>query len=533
MPLARGVGRHHRRQLSRGATGRVAIGGWARRLLGGRDHLVDRIAALLDVVRLLLAENDSGKGLEALCRNALELTSADRAILYVQRGDALVPWCELSGSRRAALGLYKFAEPIVRIAIEANQTIHSPDISADARFPGRQQVVPPGAGSVIVAPIRDDDEVYGALYLDRRTGGRPFGGEAATFVVDVAELAVLFLRRASLRIPTLDTGIVTADRRMQELLEMVDRVAASNATVLIGGETGTGKELVARAIHERSARKERPFAVLHCLALPASILESELFGHVRGAFTGAERDRPGRIATAQGGTVLFDEVAEIPLEVQAKLLRFLQFGEIQRLGSDRAEIVDVRVLAATHQDLPALVAEGRFREDLYYRLKVVELRVPPLRERPSDVELLTDTFLRRYTARGERTPRFSPPARERLRAYAWPGNVRELAHVVERACVMGHGGDLELDVLPRSIRGDSERPRSIRPSDRPSMVESLSKQSLEEMRDVAVSRAERQYLVELLERSQGNISQAARASGIHRSYLQRIMSRHGLRSDAS
>src|SRR5262249_33633966 len=234
-------------------------------------------------------------------------------------------------------------------------------------------------------------------------------------------------------------GIVTRDPHMLELLRVVAQVADSEATVLVRGETGTGKELIARALHVNSGRRRRPFVILHCSALPASLLESELFGHIRGAFTGAERDRAGRIAQADGGTLFLDEVGEIPAEAQAKLLRFLQFGEIMRVGSDKVEKVDVRVVAATHQDLDAMIRERRFRQDLYFRLKVVELTVPPLRERPGDILLLADAFLQKKWRRPNERPRLTARAEKALVAHAWPGNVRELEGLIERACLLAAG----------------------------------------------------------------------------------------------
>jgi Nif-specific regulatory protein/two-component system response regulator HydG len=266
------------------------------------------------------------------------------------------------------------------------------------------------------------------------------------------------------------------------------------------------------------------------------VLESELFGHVRGAFTGADRDRAGRIASAQGGTLLLDEVAEIPVEMQAKLLRFLQFGEMQRLGSDRIERVDVRVVAATHQDLRALVASGRFRQDLYYRLKVVELTLPALRERSGDIPLLVDEFIKRFS-RGKVAPRFTPRAMARLQAHDWPGNVRELMHVVEHACVVGRGTDLDIDALPQElaetrvstrppVNGSSRPPKTSAPT---TEARRFTSDELDKIREGAVASAEREFLQELFDRFDGNVSRAARESGIHRSYLQRLMARHSIR----
>src|SRR6185369_4495372 len=224
---------------------------------------------------------------------------------------------------------------------------------------------------------------------------------------------------------------------MQTIFKTVSQVAGARASVLITGESGTGKELIAAAIHQRSPRAKGPFVKLHCAALAESILESELFGHERGAFTGAAGRRDGRFQQAHGGTLFLDEIGEISPAVQVKLLRFLQEHEFERVGGNETITVDVRVIAATNRDLKAMVAAGRFREDLYYRLNVINIEMPTLRDRPSDVPLLAMHFLRKYaTENGKKIDAFSDAALAQLAAYRWPGNVRELENVVERAVVL-------------------------------------------------------------------------------------------------
>src|SRR5262249_22714616 len=272
-----------------------------------------------------------------------------------------------------------------------------------------------------------------------------------------------------------------------------------DATVLVRGETGTGKELIARALHVNSPRQKKPCVTLHTSALPGTILESELFGHMKGAFTGADRDRVRRVASAQEGALILVVVAAIALEVQAKLLRFLQFGEIQRVGSDRVEKVDVRVIAATHQDLPALVEAGKFRRDLYFRLKVIELEIPPLRARAGDIPLLVDHFLRASWKRAGERARFTPRAERVLRAHAYPGNVRELAHLVERACVLAGGPEIDIDVLPPELVS-SAMPEPAEPP----RFSRLTADELDTAREESVAEAERAFLAALMERHGGN-----------------------------
>jgi DNA-binding NtrC family response regulator len=243
-------------------------------------------------------------------------------------------------------------------------------------------------------------------------------------------------------------GIVGRSRAMRELIARAERVAASRSTVLLTGETGTGKELVARAIHARSAQREMPLIKVNCAAIPETLLESELFGHVRGAFTGAVTSKKGRFALADGGTIFLDEVATISLAVQAKLLRVLQDREFEPLGAERTQKVDVRIIAATNRDLRQLVAEGKFQEDLFYRLNVIPLELPPLRERPDDIPLLVDHFVRRYAgAAGKPIDGVEPSVMSELVRYHWPGNVRELENTIERAVVLATGSRLTRETV--------------------------------------------------------------------------------------
>jgi len=240
-------------------------------------------------------------------------------------------------------------------------------------------------------------------------------------------------------------GIVGRSRAILDLLEVVGKVAASKSTVLVTGETGTGKELAARAIHDRSDQRQMPLIKVNCAAIPESLLESELFGHVRGAFTGATTNRKGRFALADGGTLFLDEIGTMAPYLQSKLLRVLQEREFEPLGSDRTQTVDVRVIAATNRDLRQMVSEGRFQEDLYYRLSVIPIHIPPLRERRDDIPLLVEHFLTKHAARaGKRALTLAGGVSEGLSRYDWPGNVRELENTIERAVVLARGSEVSL-----------------------------------------------------------------------------------------
>jgi Nif-specific regulatory protein/two-component system response regulator HydG len=509
---------------------------------------VELYPALLSIAKLLLSE-DGEKTPELLFRKVLEATGADRGFIVVREGDSFEQRFDVGFDRaEAPPGDRRFSRTVVRRAIKDQRLIHSPNPPADARFATKESIEAMGAGAVLVAPLAHAGEVHGVIYLQHEAPGRDFSPEAIRLVEEFAELAGLFLRRAierealTRRNRSLERdlfaqhdfqGIVGRHPAMLALLRQVAQVADTSATILVHGETGTGKELIARALHVNSARRDRPFVTLHTTALPGSVLESELFGHVRGAFTGADRDRPGRIASAHGGTLFLDEVAEISPEVQAKLLRFLQFGEVQRLGSDKVERVNVRVVSATHRELPAMVAAGKFRQDLYYRLNVIDLTIPPLRERASDVPLLVEHYLEQHGKRLGGRPRFTPAAQRALELHDFPGNVRELAHLVERACALATGPELDVDLLPAGVRARSpEPPRAASGAANaalPAPIEppaGLTAEGLAAARDGAADAAERAFLKALMERHGGNVSQAARESGIRRSYLQKLLARH-------
>ena len=306
-------------------------------------------------------------------------------------------------------------------------------------------------------------------------------------------------------------GIVTADPQMQQVCRAVERVAPSGATVLINGESGTGKEVFARALHQLSQRAEARLVAINCAAIPENLLESELFGYEKGAFTGATKQTIGKIEFAQGGTLFLDEIGDLPLSLQAKLLRFLQERVIERLGG-RGEIpVDVRVVCATHQQLPDLIKQGRFREDLYYRLSEIVIKIPPLRARQGDAELLAHAFLDKFSKQQERSLRgFKPDALAVIGDYDWPGNVREMENVIKRAVIMAEGplisaADLALETTGTTQGGGPINLRQVR------------------------EEAERKAIVGAMAQANGNVAQAASLLGITRPTLYDLLNRLNLR----
>ena len=327
---------------------------------------------------------------------------------------------------------------------------------------------------------------------------------AVEFFRDLSDLEDL-RRRLGERKAVAD--IVSVNREMQQLVQLLPDIAKSECNVLIEGPSGSGKELVAQVIHNLSPRNYGPYIRINCGALPASLLESELFGYEKGAFTDAKRDKPGKFCLANGGTLLLDEISEMDPALQVKLLRVLNDGEYQPLGSTRTMHTDARILAATNADLPGRIRDGSFREDLYFRINVVEVRIPPLRDRPEDIPLLADHFLKKFR-RKTRKPidRISPETLAALRRYSFPGNVRELENAIEHAFVMCHADEIRPDHLPGSITRAGAAANGVS----------------------AGRRNEKEVIAEALQRNDGNRSRTARELGIHRSTLWRKVRMYGL-----
>jgi DNA-binding NtrC family response regulator len=314
--------------------------------------------------------------------------------------------------------------------------------------------------------------------------------------------------------------LIGQSSQMRAVFKLVETVSHSTATVLIQGESGTGKELVARAIHYRSPRKDKPFVAVNCSALTETLLESELFGHMKGAFTGATNNKKGLFEAADGGTIFLDEIGDVPPATQVRLLRVLQEGEVKRVGANDPVKVDVRVIAATHVDLNRAKSEGKFREDLFYRLNVITIDLPPLRDRPEDVPLLAHHFLKMYAAKlAKKVTGFTPRAMEALTVNRWTGNVRELENVIERAVVLTSNEVLDVEDLPP---GFQESPQAGSPVE----VFSLAHLPYAQAKRLAMRAFERRYLTALLEKNNNNVSSAARAAGVDRSNFRRLLKQY-------
>lgn len=506
---------------------------------------MDYYKELFELSKALQIEEDYDQIAILLMNRIVKVTQSEKGFIVVREDGRFkdkyqIRFESTSVSKRKR----NFSRSLVRQVIKTKKILFCMDLSEDPQFEGVESIQEMGSVSVMVAPLCYGREVYAVVYLEKPEDAPPFTDNERLFLEEFSHMAALAyhtaLERYELKrfkqdheqgfFSKYDFGEIVGNHpKMLHVFDIIAQVADSQAAVLIKGETGTGKELIAKAIHTNSSRKDKPMITLHCGALPESLFEAELFGHRKGAFTGADRDRVGRIAQARGGTLFIDEVAEIPLTVQAKLLRFFQFGEFQRIGSDQVESIDVRILAATHQDIPEMVKKGKFRQDLYYRLKVVEVELPPLRERGGDILLIAEAFLKRYWKIPE-SYYLTKQTLAALQTYEYPGNVRELVHIIERVCLLAKDATIGLELLPEEVAGHFQA--MTRGETKPTFVE-YTNDELKRAKDIAAKQSmqevEFQFLKELLNRYDGNVAKAAKAADIQRTYLHRLVSKHGLR----
>ena len=431
-----------------------------------------RLAALYCFTEEVSRAEHLGDLYPSITRLARERCDADRAFLFVvDRSGQLMTAARASddGSERVSV-----SRTVIDKVLQEGTSIIAADAFGDVQLKGHASIVDNAIRSVMCAPVVSRGRVIGILYVDIRREGRHFGGEDLRFLSAIAQQAgiaidhlvlrdALVAENATLRNQvTQRHNLIGESAAIGAVLTFVGKVARTDSTVMLNGESGTGKELVARAVHAASPRAGRAFVVVNCAALTETLLESELFGHEKGAFTGATAQTKGRFELADGGTLFLDEVGELSLSCQTRFLRVLEEASFQRVGGTRTIEVDVRVVAATNRDLQAMVQAGSFRTDLFYRLQVIQIELPPLRRRSGDVPLLVQHFVQRYASKmGRRIEGVEPAAIEALADYPWPGNVRELKNAIERAMVLGEGSVLRL-CPPRSPATPGPRRRSRR-----------------------------------------------------------------------
>ena len=447
----------------------------------------------------------------------------------------------------------KLGQGVAGTVAEQGQAINVPDPRGERRFfADIDRMTGYRTTSLLAVPLRDaDGALYGVLQVLNRRGGDTFTPDDTERLTAIASQVSTALQSTSLYQelqrakdqPQAPVGyffnrIIGESPQLQAIYRLVRKAAPTDATVLLRGESGSGKELFARAVHVNGPRMDQPFIKVDCAALPATLIENELFGHERGAFTGADHRVPGKFEAANGGTVFIDEIGELPLPVQGKLLRVLQDREFERVGGTQAVKVDVRIVAATHRDLARMVAEGRFREDLYYRIKVVEVVLPPLRERGAeDIERLARHFVAAVARRHRlQPPKLSAAALERLKRYRWPGNVRELENCIESAVVLCEGEILEehlpLPTLdrpaPAPVAAATDSPEERTPSEAaPGAVPATMEAGL-----LPLAEVERRHILRVLDAVKGNRTAAARVLEIGRNTLARKLKEYGLGDEA-
>ncbi|MBZ5726071.1 MAG: sigma-54-dependent Fis family transcriptional regulator [Acidobacteriia bacterium] len=507
--------------------------------------LHEKLAAILGICQKMNSERDLGALLDLMAHEATNFLDCDRASIFLLDRQRNELWSKVAlGSEEILRFDARFG--IVGQAVLTGNPVNVPDAYSHPQF---YTAIDDQTGyrtrNVLAVPVRNQSgQIVGAFEaLNKRIGAFGPRDEAAlealashaAIAVETAQLIgelrrnqdelaqqnANLLREVESKYST--HGIIGVGPKIQQVVRLVERIRDSAVNVLITGESGTGKELVAKAVHYTSPRARRGFVALNCAALPDTLVESELFGIEKGVATGVQ-SRVGHIEKADGGTLFLDEIADLSLAAQAKILRVLQEREFERVGGNRTIKVDVRVIAATNQDLEAKVQDGSFREDLYYRLKVVPIALPGLRERPEDVPILIEHFLRSSASRLQREPkRVAPEAYRALLAAEWKGNVRELEHAIEQAVVLSSGPEIQLSDFPSlaaavvSAEDASEDGRSGH---------------FREAKQRVIERFERQFICEALERHRGNISKAAEEMGMYRQHLQVKLADYGIDATA-
>lgn len=470
----------------------------------------------------LLAEPDLNQLLILAMDSIISLSQAERGliILFDQSGNSIFEVARSLNQENIKNPEFEISHTIMNQVRERGEFIYIKNAYENGTSQQSKSVLRLKILSIICLPLIQKEKIFGVVYLDNRTIRGVFQEGTCQLIkefglfISMAAYRALERKQLQNHVTQLEKeirdkfhfdSIIGCHPKMVEVLKTITQVADTDATVLIQSESGTGKELIAHAIHANSRRMEKPFIPVNCAALPESLLESELFGHVRGAFTGAVKDKPGLFERADGGTIFLDEVGDMPLPLQVKLLRILQTGEYSLLGSPEIRFCDVRVIAATSQDLALLVQSGRFREELYYRLNVIDIIIPPLRERKSDLPLLIANFLKIYGDKYQKEHlKLSSEAENLIQQYDYPGNVRELENIIQRAIILGKGDTIHAVDLPVALQ--TRKAGNAQPS--PHL-------GFKEAKEHAVQNFERQYLSSCLESTKGNITKAARLAGMN------------------
>jgi Nif-specific regulatory protein len=496
------------------------------RELPASSQVARNLSALLKISRVVHAIRDLEELQAQLLDLIFEVVPAERGAILLAEGTGQEFNCLYARTRQAGQPqLVRVSRTIARQVMTEDVAILGVDVPTSGTLRDVESLVASEVRSLLCVPLTVFQRVIGCIYLDSTNAANRLQEDHLQLMAAIAGISAValdnarrlqWLEQENQRLSTeirQEQSLVGEGARMEEIFQFLARVAPTESTVLIEGESGTGKELVARALHRNSPRGNKPFVAINCAAIPEALLESDLFGHERGAFTGAAVQKKGRLEVADGGVVFLDEIGELAPALQVKLLRVLQEREFERVGGTHTIKVDIRLIAATNRDLNEAVRTGEFRQDLYYRLAVVRLTMPPLRERREDIPMLTRHFVQKYAKRSKVKPK--PVSREAMAAlvnYEWPGNVRELENAIERALVMGSSDTVLLEDLPESL---------------------LEQESAAEMHEgkyhASVKELKKQLIIDAVEQTRGNYVEAAGILGVHPNYLHRLIRNLGLK----
>ncbi len=507
-------------------------------LIAGRSRLISGEAlegvadgsgadlrCLLDIARTSSSAHTPEAVLEALGKCLVGRLSADRLFIFLGQGLEKLAWSASEGTFADDPASLPVSSTVTDRVFADNLAVLMSNPKSDPQFAAARSIEVNRIVTALAAPISSGSGLIGVIYADRIGHGQSFSSSDLELVAAAGLMVAGPLSGAEelVRVKTAlgDGEMLGASEAMLAVRELISRAASVDAAVLITGESGTGKELVARGLHAASERREAAFEVVNCAALAENLIESEIFGHVKGAFTGASAERIGRFELADKGTLFLDEIGELSNGAQAKLLRVLEYGELSRVGESKVRKVDVRVIAATNRDLDADVAEKRFRQDLFYRLNVLRISLPLLRQRGSDIEMLLDHFLAGAAARmGRKEPIVEAAARDLLLAYSWPGNVREMRNLAERLVILSGSGTVSPTDLPPEVRGTASSSVAQGGSE---VLESLQSSG----QQASLNQVIREHILQVLDSVGNNKKKGAEVLGIDRSTLYARLKEYG------
>jgi Nif-specific regulatory protein len=499
--------------------------------------IATKYRTLHDIGKLIASEMETQALLRLAMDKVIEVTRAQRGFIALVDERKRLDFKVARNLEKGDVGKPQFqvSRSIIEKVTAEGETICLPDAMADATFGGAESVTRLQLLSVLCTPIIIADRVAGIIYVDNSNQRDIFDNAVADLLTAFSQQIAIALKNAcvfsdlkkshqqlasELRAKYQFDAIIGSGPAMTEILDLVAKVADADATVLIQWENGTGKELIARALHYNSSRRDKSFVTVNCGAIPTDLIESELFGHVKGAFTGAVKDKRGKFELADGGTIFLDEIGEMAPALQVKLLRVLQDGAFAPVGSETEKHCDVRVIAATNRDLKKMLADGAFREDLYYRLNVINMTVPPLRERREDILLLIDHFLGKYN-KSEKLPRLSKAAEQILLDFDYPDNVRQLENIVHRAVILCKGEVIEVHHLPDELQasavyGYTEKDGAV---------------TFQERKQRATEKFERDELSRILTLTGGKVRESARVAGMDVKNLSEKLQKYGIKAE--